>query len=217
MDLTKKITGLTWEPLIGENFMNSDTCRILLIGESHYQNDATAEEIYDPNFTKYVVNRAARGELKHSAFYSNTELALIGSANYNSQKFWENIAFYNFIQRPMSNSKDRPNEKDFQKAAEVFYQVMDELQPTICIFLGMSAAEFIRTYSLENKKEEFNGWRIENNKVGRYLKKYLVYKSKYPTAIFIKHPSAYFSYEGWHQFIKQLAPNEVKWLQEHSI
>lgn len=216
MDLTKIIAGLTWEPRIGENFKTSTSSRILLIGESHYHDGAKDDVMNDLNFTKHVVNRALEGNLKKTRFYSNTELALIGSSNYTPKKFWENVAFYNFIQRPMKNAKDRPNEKDYQNAAGVFYHVMDELRPTVCIFLGMSAAKFIRAYSWENKKEEFNGWRFENSKVDKYNKISLVYKSKYPTAIFIKHPSAYFSYEGWHQFITQLAPDDIKWLQENS-
>lgn len=52
------------------------------------------------------------------------------------------IAYYNFIQRQMDYSKDskeRPNIDDYKIAWKCFLHIIDILQPTDCIFVGVES------------------------------------------------------------------------------
>jgi hypothetical protein len=122
-------------------------------------------------------------------------------AKNNNIDFWENVSFYNFIQRNMNKNKninERPNKADFIAGWDSFFKVIEILNPNYCLFFGNSAADYFNESAIKNNKN-LNPI-VRSEKVGRsYLKHggIEITENKLVELYFIKHPSSYFSKEKW--------------------
>lgn len=132
-----KIEGLRWLPYIGDLY-DRQSKKILIVGESHYESndpkDKLAQMIGDKKYTRNIIKVWAMhlldiaeilvpGKLKSltkQSMFANLHRAL-GADNDNSTKLWNNLAFYNFVQRPMKDgTKNRPTNTDFTDGWNVF-------------------------------------------------------------------------------------------------
>jgi len=60
--------------------------------------------------------------------------------------FWKQVAFYNFVQRPMKkigNLKENPKEKDSTEAVPLFEEVLKILKPHYVLFMSKIASEHL--------------------------------------------------------------------------
>jgi hypothetical protein len=154
--------------------------------------------VNDPTFTRNAVQQTQiEKHYKHLAL-DNFLKAMFGNATINKEKLWQEIAFYNFVQRTMDyssfngNKTEQPTNTDFDDGWKVFADVIKILKPTDCIFIGVSAAT-----SFERMMDALNIQRTER-----------IYQDKINAAkpattsvsidvlktniSFIKHTSAYF-------------------------
>ena len=54
------------------------------------------------------------------------------------RKIWNSLAFYNYIQKPVDESRKMPEEVDFRAAEVPFFEVLDELKPDLILVWGVT-------------------------------------------------------------------------------
>ncbi len=208
---------LQYYPFIGENFKMAKE-KILIVGESHYADDnKESEELHKhPYLTRAVIKDKGieRGYGKTKTFM-NFHKAMITNDTFESQKFWDLLAFYNLVQRPMFSSKHRPHTKDFTDGWKTFFKVIDIVKPTAVIFIGVKASEFLGNsistseYSLENYT-----W---DEKISRTYPRRVNIISKENISIpviFIQHSGHHFSHYKWNKYLRANLGEKLDWLKQ---
>lgn len=201
------IPGIKYLPWIGKDFLQSKP-KILLVGESHYiWGDSEAEliknteEANQPTFGRKVAYQHGIAEWNRDRnFIRGIERAIKGKKLNNQEEhkqFWESVAFQELVQRPMSSIKERPSNDDLALGSHVLKQIVQILQPEVCIYSGSQWNKFsiLRDiFGTDIKNEEYLP------KISRSEPKILHLDNSARTKIiFIRHPSAYFSHTRWHE------------------
>lgn len=211
-ELFDQIKELTRYPWIGSNYKEN---RLLIVGESHYAQDENTNSdldcyngfLKDKNRTISIVEDLMNGS--NWKTFQNTYPALVGSENIDKEAFWSNVAFYNFIQRPMNTRMDRPSKSDYCSGWDVFYEVLKVIKPSHCIFLGLESAKFLYPVIKEkkdiifaDKKCTIEQW---DKRIGVNWGKiaHLEYEEVNTDITFIKHPSAYFKKKDWNDYLME--------------
>lgn len=179
--------------------------KILVIGESFYcsEEDAVAT-LTNKIVEDYLAIR--KGEPRENkGGWTNTylkfERSLIGreTTPEDSQEIWNSIAFYNYLQVPMTGPRESGNKVDYKNAEEAFFEVINKLEPDLIIVWGVG--------TLFNNLPEDNwkwgeplvvdGWNIKN---GYYLLK----NKKEVRCMAVYHPSTGYQWDWWHKGISSL-------------
>jgi hypothetical protein len=207
----KEITTLKWLPWIG----NSSKCKILLVGESHYT--TTEEDLKNQendDYTRKVVNdMGVNGNKYKSPFFPNILRLFLSRTDLTHeqrQSFWDNMAFYNFIQTPMETKKGRPQKSDYELGWENFYEMIKVLKPEVCIFLGLSAANHFNLGEKHAQNYVLSYHKWGDIQVGKTKSIHLqLSKSEHTIEIYaIKHPSSrFFSATKWRSFLEFKIPS----------
>lgn len=143
-DFTKSVHFVPW---VGCNYESGRLFqqRILILGESHYTKKYLKESPENTrNYTRHIMQLWA--VQKNATFYSKVR-NLILRANklsvegYHSheqrQKFWDSVAYYNYVQEYVgSSSRVRPKSQHWTEASGAFWEVLECLKPDVCIVLG---------------------------------------------------------------------------------
>tara|TARA_R110001606_G_C15355651_1_gene647994 strand:+ start:1228 stop:1926 length:699 start_codon:yes stop_codon:yes gene_type:complete len=219
-DILNKIQNLKWYPFIGKEYENGVSGKkVLLVGESHYHenNEQSIAKHNKPEFTKIVVNELAIQRMYWSTkMFSNLHRTLIGNDTFDSEKLWNSLSFYNFVQRAMITNKGRPTETDLFSGWEVFFKMAEILKPDICIFIGTGSSNYLKEYVNKNRTDinitEFKWLK----KISRtYPRKAKLELNKRDIELhFIQHTSQYFSWSKWHEHLKKELPTELNYWKE---
>lgn len=213
--------GLCWYPWVGKNYQQNNE-KILLVGESHYASnnekdstqqmcnvDHVADEI---NFTRFIIyeNRILN---EHSKTFDNINRALVGSNNFDGKLLWNNLAFYNFVQRPMKTVDERPSWEDFVRGWRTFVNVVKILKPTTCIFIGNSAANFFNEAmtALGVEHTKVTGTKFINRAWAK--KAEIIIDGKSIPIHSIRHAGRFFSWSTWNQYLEETLPETIKFLK----
>lgn len=216
--------GLTWIPWVGIDYKQSFH-KILVTAESHYANQKDAQERQikledvsdDENYTRDVVNECPVNRDWNNSMFSNLHRALLTTDAIDGARLWKNLAFYNFIQRPMNYTTDwqeRPNGSEFAAGWRAFIDVIAIIHPATCIFIGVTASNYFNdamaTLRIEHKKVE-----VIEFLNGAYLKKAAVIINGLETQIvFIRHTGKFFSWSLWHERLVNLLPGTMNNLKK---
>jgi hypothetical protein len=212
--------NIKWFPWVGEGF-NQNEHRILIVGESHYYNpqeEGSFEKHQDSKFTIEIIrDLAINRNYYNTKVFQNFHKALIGNDTFNSLKLWGLLSFYNFVQAPMNTNKGRPQYEDFYNGWISFFELLKILKPTVCIFIGTSAANSFNDFIQNN--QIFGNKVINVSKIGRnFSKKSSIYLNQQEIDIhFIRHSSQYFSWKLWNEFLNSTIPNEINFLKKNII
>lgn len=215
----RNIDGLTWLPWIGSQY-DTEGERVLIIGESHYNygedveffNKNTIKDLYT---TRKVVEYYPVEHIASNPMFENLLRFLTNGESFNRESLWSSIAFYNFIQRPLSYNKnsdgiltDRPDKSDWEEGWNIFIEIAKILKPTYCVFVGTTFSWHIPG---DRQFEEYCTSSIKREKVGRYYtaKFDLGICSSKIRCIAIKHTSKYFSWKKWNRFLWENYPELV--------
>lgn len=185
--------------------------KILVLGESHYcaeLADAISEltkiiiadlidpfsgwEPYKNTYTKFI--KSLTGYTDDLEFEDKKEA-------------WKHIAFYNYVQEPMTGARISPTTDEFKKSKEAFWEILNELKPDLIIVWGN------RLYNNLPK----NGKQLEDLEVfidkDLYCSEIWSYSipmdkgSKCIPVLYIKHPSSGYITTFWsiviNKFIKE--------------
>ena len=121
-----KINFLPW---IGKHYSTTGFGgkRILALGESHYceKSSDAAEDI-----TRKVIADLFDPHSEYEAYkntYTKFAEALLGHdclSFEDKERFWNSIAFYNYVQVPMTGARLAPSQKDFRDSEAAFFEVL---------------------------------------------------------------------------------------------
>lgn len=128
-------------PYIGKHY-EKGFCgkKLLVLGESHYDDDEHSHS----EFTRDVVKDFLAyqiGEKAHSD-WMNTHTKFVkaffygNSDNVNIVDFYEHIAFYNYVQTFVADTRQAPTKEQFEQSEKAFFEVLEELQPDIIVAWG---------------------------------------------------------------------------------
>lgn len=200
------IEGLKWLPWIGKGYFNSEP-RVLIIGESHYllpEDDphykGNEDEVNSPekDFTRNVVQTFCIDQKKGQPMFDNLNRCLFGKRDMKKitldmrKAKWQQLAFYNFVQRPMKNNQKRPTKSDMQIGWKVFAELINVLKPTECIFIGVAAAD--------KSPKRYGCKKSKKKAVGHVPPRFFsipIDEQKSIPCIAIRHTSHHFSWEEW--------------------
>ena len=81
-----------------------------------------------------------------------------------SKEIWNSIAFYNYLQIPMSGARESGTTMDYKNAEKAFFEVLNELQPDLIIVWGVD--RLFDNLPEDNWKMgeslDYDGWPIKN-------------------------------------------------------
>lgn len=192
-----KINFLPW---IGEHYYKTGFAgkRILVLGESHYcQNVSDASE----DITRRVIMDLFDSTSEHEAYkntYTKFAQALLGRGELSfadKELFWNSVAFYNYVQVPISGPRVAPTRENFRNSEAAFFEVIEMLRPDIIIVWGH------RLYNnLPNGGLQGDDLKAPD---GQWIEtwRYFLSDRKEVKVIPIMHPSSFFSPEFWHKFL----------------
>jgi len=122
--------GMSFDPYIGNDYFNQSK-KILLLGESHYENVGEGR-----GKTIRVANDYINGKYNYRFF--NCALSAFFGKDFTREDIMAKIAYYNFVQVIMETRKHRPTKEHWAKAERPFLCVLEELMPDIVICCGKS-------------------------------------------------------------------------------
>lgn len=126
-----------FKPWVGENY-NSQTPKILVLGESHYGKS----EWYTPELTQYVVKDWALCQKGSSSYFTKIAKILLGKpyewvSLEEKHKLWNRVAFYNYVQQFVGDGpRMRPTPEMWVEAEKALNYVIGQLTPDIVIVTG---------------------------------------------------------------------------------
>jgi len=165
-------------PWVGEFYESKDVLpyRTLVLGESNY----TTEENFDSNLVIACIREhiGSNRDDNFSRFATKTRRVILGrETEVTAKEFWENAAFYNFIQYRVGElSKQRPTQKMWDDSIQAFEELIDKIKPERVLVLGQENWTNLLSH-------------ISHEKVSDFKAKIIVGKNKI-MAGFIVHPSA---------------------------
>jgi hypothetical protein len=131
-----------FDPWVGSKYWSAGYggVRILILGESHYGDIGTESA----TFTTEVVKEWGQG--KRLSFFTTTQMLVAGIGKGKGKQvtdeqraaFWEQVAFYNFVQAFTGpESRCRPTPEMWAAASPAFLATIAELKPQVVVVLGI--------------------------------------------------------------------------------
>lgn len=183
--------------------------KVLVLGESHYAGEGV--NFFNPNnsewnvFTRNCVNNFIKRASwdKWMNTYTKFERSIVNKeidAN-DSEKIWEHLAFYNYIQVPLYESRMKADDKDYQKAELPFFKVLSVLLPDIVIVWGDRLYQKIPGDFRNMGFEGMDGPKINIDGIdyGTWIYNY---KNQRILLMEVYHPSSGYSWPFWNKVIK---------------
>ncbi|MDF7809608.1 hypothetical protein P4E94_19375, partial [Pontiellaceae bacterium B12219] len=205
-DQFKEAENLKWHPWVGESYCDHPASqRLLIVGESHYYHGNTPEE-RKINLAKYDSPSCTRETVEALGWgvptWRKIPEILFLTGNINHEAFWANTAFYNFVQRPMSFAlNERPTHLDFKHGWSAFVEVTKILQPSHCLFLGVTASKY---FNREMKKlgVSFEGAKC-SSKINRTYPRTSSIELPHGRIqiVSIKHPGKFATSKLWNEYL----------------
>ena len=218
--------GLCWLPWVGKDY-SRQKIKLLLVGESHYaskrertptQQLCDVDEVSeDKNFTRDVVYASRICRWWSTPTLSRINWSLVGRDNFDGKLIWNKIAFYNFVQRPMKTIDERPTWEEFASGWRNFIDVACVLKPTICVFIGNSAANFFNEAmaTLNIPHSNVNSVQFVNGAWGKEAS--IDIEGKTVPIHSIRHAGRFFSWEAWHNYLKERIPDTIDFLEKQIV
>lgn len=217
-----KIKLLERYPWVGCNFAGSK-CRPLIIGDSHYatKNKTFSQEAYnefeDRHSTRGIVSTViddAFNERTTWRMFDKLMKTFLKTSPDNVKKFWSKVAFYNFIQRVMHSSGEKPTANDKVCGWKCLGEVVRVLHPTSILISGIR-----NWYGIDeiDKIDEMhqNGWLWDkSHKISRTVPgtaTITFYNETIPITI-IHHTSQGYNAVAWREYLTQTDNNMMSYL-----
>jgi hypothetical protein len=225
----RKIDELYWLPWVGKDYTNSPQGkRLLIVGESHYVPDGeSATDGYsDKGWTRNFISKEG---LKQTPFYkgqpTNNLVGNLERVIFNKQhptdeekfKLWHSSAYFNIIQTLLGDILVRPDHEMKLIGRQVFFKVLEILKPDYCLIGGVGISNYV---SNPDEIHDIAGYKtegIENlGRISRTISRITKLESSSGHKIklvFVRHPSRYFSWGKWVEFIEQQMGGYTEWLK----
>ena len=185
---------VTFHPWVGSHYGSNDNhfgFRLLVLGESHYNNQAPNESHLGPDLTKEVVCDWKQGE-KYPAFTKIANVLLGRNGGGRDEKtngIWEHMAFYNYVSScvpwyPDHDRAQRPTDNQWRESRVPFESALHKLEPNAVLMLGSDLSWWVKKLHRHvNFKENYQPYRHEQiNFLGIYhpSARYFIYNEVLP-------------------------------------
>jgi|25_taG_2_1085351.scaffolds.fasta_scaffold05072_2 hypothetical protein len=208
----EEIKKLQWFPWIGKNYSKNG---LLILGESHYED---GDEWQKGNkLTSRIITQKRYENIKGKwDLHRNVEKTVLNTdeiSEVQRRNFYDNISYFNLVQRLLDSRKrdHRPTDDDFDEGWEVFFDVIEILEPRFVLVLGKASYGRLGFY-LNNSQEN---WIKEENDSNPNEKIFNLKKNdKRVKILFINHPSGSwgFDYKKWALLVEEEFKDEKKGL-----
>lgn len=134
------IKFLPWEP--AGHDPRIDGVRLLLLGESHYEEEPAADDVFEvsPTYTRRIVRRYGVHPKKRQVFFANLYTAMTGepwSLDADTRRFWDSVFFYNYIPTLVPKGpRNPPSPEMWADAVGPFFTVLERIKPEAILVLG---------------------------------------------------------------------------------
>lgn len=133
-------TFLPWKPTGDPRF---NGLRLLIVGESHYDEGEPPPAEQVSSFTSEIVTRWGANAEGYTRFFGNIYATFNDDgAHWSSdefKRFWNSVYFYNYVQSFVEgNARVRPTAEQFSESADAFHAVLDELKPEGIVVVGQT-------------------------------------------------------------------------------
>lgn len=133
-------TFLPWKPPGDQRF---NGVRLLIVGESHYDEDEPPPLEEWSVFTTQMVTQHGLNAQKYQRFFGNIYATFNDDgAHWSSddfKRFWNSVNLYNYVQSFVpGGARERPTAKQFAESAYAFHTVLDDLTPEAIIVVGQT-------------------------------------------------------------------------------
>ncbi len=187
-----------FKPWVGKDYQSGGIFnkKILVLGESHYcggcdkcglkYNPEGCEDLTTTGMVEFYLSGAKD---KWTPTFMKFERSLVNKETTieESNKIWNSISFFNFLQVAMDDTRQAGTYDDYAEGQKALSEVTDELQPELIIVWGVG-----RMYN----NFPCEGWiPAENVPIDGYELKNGYYKSKNTRVIFVYHPSTSRGYD----------------------
>lgn len=199
------IDGINRLPWIGLDYSETHF-KTLILGESVYnwkpEDPENIEKISSSqNLRELHVNHAMKLK-KGSRFVRNIERALYEKkypSHDEKHDLWNKVAYHNLVARVLKNKNNRPSYDDYLHGWALFEGVSDVLYPDQVIVYGLEEKKItaFREYFGENMSIERTPKIGSNQPIIANLR----ISEKDIKLVFIRHPSAFFSWRKWGAFL----------------
>lgn len=124
-----------FDPWVGANYGSPNDLdlpsRLLILGESHYDNGDPEE--YRRSLTMEVIAAVIAEEQRKiykRNYFKGVRKAVLGpSQEVDAKDFWQSVAFYNFIQKLVEKPGDHPTRHMWEEARDRFRKTLNRLRP----------------------------------------------------------------------------------------
>lgn len=198
--LLKKInmSRVMFLPWIGTEYQQGiKGKKVLVLGESHYcANEGDAV----PTLTQEIIMDLFNPNSPHEGYkntYTKFAKAIAGTdLDYKGkEKVWNSLAFYNYVQVPISGARVAPTAQEFRAAESALFEVLEQLQPDYVIVWGNRLYDNLPNTGAQGKEvimsetdlHEVWCYTLSNQKIVPMLR--------------MTHPSAAYSWDYWHEVI----------------
>lgn len=184
--------------------------KILVLGESHY---CAREEDGTPDLTRNIIGDYISPENEtqwkekwepYKNTYTKFERAMGGrplAVGVEKREFWNHVAFYNYLKKPLVGPRILPNEDDFKISEDAFFTVLNIIEPDYIIVWG------IRLYNnLPQVGEQGDDLDVDLETGECYSFEtwnYKTCKGKKVSVTGIYHPSSSFDWTFWNKVLIQ--------------
>ncbi|MDM1370764.1 hypothetical protein [Myroides marinus] len=192
-----KVKFLPWVGTAYQDGINGKC--VLVLGESHY----CANEIDAvPTLTQEIIKDLFDSNSPHEGYkntYTKFAKALVGTdiSFEDKERIWNSVAFYNYVQEPISGARVAPTDKQFRDSDEAFFEILEQLQPDYIIAWGQRLYDnlpnvgFLAKSLKVSPEELYEVWC------------YTVSSGRNIPLLRITHPSAAFSWDVWYNTINK--------------
>ena len=187
-------------PWVGKNYKQGIYGRrVLVLGESHY---CARQEDDTPYVTRKVIADLLDPNGEHEAYkntYTKFERALAGKVLDWQEKaeLWNSIIFYNYVQIPMTGPRISPTVEEFKDSAQAFFEVLDRYRPDCVIVWGKRLYNNLPHVGYQGPELRLQDGTCLETWV------YSIADGQSVQVLPIQHPSTGFSWDFWHEAIKQ--------------
>ena len=192
--MLKKPLDVPFLPWVGRNY-RSGTTRLLVLGESHYDEDHEFDGGRPhQDFTRVQIDKYL--EVPSWKFWTNITQVVAGKPKNKCdiEAVWARIAFYNYVNCFVgAGPRIPPMASDWKNSMEDFRKVLADLEPTHILVLGM------RLWDHLEADEE----RGEDIVIGDRKARVWYFDSSIP-CLPIFHPSGGFSSSKWAAWVTRL-------------
>lgn len=204
--------ALKWLPWVGGNF-ESLSVRTMLLGESVYDwspgTDACRNRYAHPNGLRITHTNHALNFERDSAYVRNIERAIFQEASPSKEKklsLWKSVAYHNLVLDLLPSKKHRPSSEQYVAGWRALFPLCQKLGVQQCVVYGLERPKrrALNDVLVDNKADFF--WRkiaVPKSKSNAHVLQCVLPCGQTLKLIFIRHPSAFFSWRNWSSVLAQ--------------